>query len=833
MEKMPLDRLRLRFPDELEQEFLEDYFRKSLFQLRLGIVVGAALYALFGLLDVWIFPDVKTKTWFVRYAVVLPACIAVLLFSRSGLFKRYMQVTVFFLILVAGAGINAMMVIVQSPVNYFHFAGLLLVIMYSYTFSKLRFLYTSLASWLIVAMYEIAAIGIRDTPLTVFLNDNFFYIAANLIGMFSSYHRELYIRKDFYQSRMMQVLEKEKHLLEKAQLHETVEKAIKSLRESEEKFRTLAETAAMGIFIHQGGNFLYANRAAEVIGGYTVEEYLSMNFLSLVHPDFLELVKMRAGERLIGKSDVPTQYEFKIVRKNGEERWVLMTGGITDYAGTPAVIGTIVDISARKQAEEQRYQMSLLVESSSDFIGMSSLDGHVLFINSAGRKMVGLNDGDDVKKTTLFDYFPEEDIPALREKLLPNDAWRGEFRLKNQKTGLPIPVDLYGFSVTDEKTGRPMALAAVIRDITDLKLAREERERYYQQLQRATQSLRESEARFRTLAETTTASIVIHRGGHFLYTNPAVQKRTGYTHADFLNMEFWEIVHPDFRDLVRERGRARMQGTEEPTDYEFKIVTKEGEARWVNATVGIVDFEGSPAILATLFDITDRKRAEEEKVRLYEDRIAEEKRHLLEKEKILMDLHDGIGGITTNISILSELGQKAADLAAVNKTLATISRLSREGISEIRGFMHSLDTKDLNWRTLAAELRNQGTSMLEPHNIVFVLKSVVHDGNEQPGSLLWVSLFKIYKEALTNVIKHSRARTVNVALDVSSSTLHLTVEDDGIGWNAHRGNGRGLSNMRRRAEEIGGALTVRSEPVTRVCVEIPLPIKYPESGMEL
>ncbi len=834
MEKIPLDRLRLRFPDELEQEFLDEYYRKSLTQLRLGIIVGAALYALFGLLDVWIFPDVKTKTWFVRYAVVLPACITVLLFSLSPIFKKYMQITVFLLILVAGAGINAMMVIVQSPVNYFHFAGLLLVIMYSYTFSKLQFLYTCLASWLVVVMYEIAALGIQNTPLIVFLNDNFFYVAANLIGMFSSYHRELYIRKDFYQGRMMQALENEKHLLEKTQLHETVGKAIKSLRESEEKFRTLAETAAVGIFIHQGGKFLYANRAAEVIGGYTVDEYLTMDFLSLVHPDYLDLVKARARDRLGGKGDVPAQYEFKLVRKDGRERWVLMTAGITDFAGAPAVIGTIIDITARKQAEEERYRMVLLVENSSDFIGMSTLEGSVLFINSAGRKLVGLSNTDDVKKTTLFDYFLLEDLPALREKLLPNIAWRGEFRLKHQKTGLPIPVDLYGFDVNDEKTGQPIARAAVIRDITDLKLAREERERYYQQLQIATQSLRESEARFRTLAETTTASIVIHRGGRFLYSNPAVQKRTGYTHAEFLNMEFWEIVHPDFRDLVRERGRARMQGgTDEPTDYEFKILTKKGESRWVNATAGIIEFEGSSAIIATLFDITDRKRAEEEKLRLFEERIAEEKRHLLEKEKILMDLHDGIGGITTNISILSELGQKAASLEAVNKTLGTISRLSREGISEIRSFMHSLDSRDLNWRTLAAELRNQGTSMLEPHNIAFTLESTVNDGSELPGSLLWVNLFKIYKEALTNVIKHSKAGAVRVAFEVSSRALGLTVEDNGIGWNSHRSNGRGLSNMRRRAEEIGGTMAVQSNQGTRVRVEIPLPIKYPERGMEL
>ncbi len=712
MKKIPLDRFRLRFSGELEQEFLEDYFQKSFNQLRFGIILGAMLYAMFGLLDIWIFPDVKTKTWFVRYAVVLPACIAVLLFSLTPQFKKYMQVAVFLLVLVAGAGINAMMVIVQSPVNYFHFAGLLLVIMYSYTFSKLRFLYTTLASWLIVAMYEVAALVIRDTPLPVFLNDNFFYIAANLIGMFSSYHREFYIRKDFYQSRTMQVLEKEKHLLEKEQLHETVDNAIKSLRESEEKFRTLAETAAMAIFIHQGGNLLYANRAGEVIGGYTVDEYLGMNFLNIVHPDYVDLVRTRARERLDGGGP-PPQYEFKIVRKDGQERWVLMTAGITKYEDKPAVIGTLIDITARKQAEE-------------------------------------------------------------------------------------------------------------------------ERERYYQQLQKATQSLKESEARFRILAETTAASIVIHRGGRLLYTNPTVQKLTGYTHEEFLNMDFWEIVHPAFRDLVRERGRTRLHGTEHPSDYEFQIVTKQGEARWVNTTAGIIEYEGSPAIIATLFDITDRKRAEEEKVKLYEERIAEEKRHLLEKEKILMDLHDGIGGITTNISILSELGQKAADLADVKKTLATISRLSREGISEIRSFMHSLDTRELSWRTLAAELRNQGTNMLEPHGIAFDMESAVaDDGHEQPGSLLWVNLFKIYKEALTNVVKHSKADAVKVVLKVFQRVLLLTVDDNGIGWEVNRGNGRGLSNMKRRAEEIGGTLTVSSGQGSKVRVDIRLPIKYPERGIEL
>jgi hypothetical protein len=69
------------------------------------------------------------------------------------------------------------------------------------------------------------------------------------------------------------------------------------------------------------------------------------------------MIKARAQERLAGNA-APPQYEFKIIRKDGEHRWVLMTAGITTYEGKPAVIGTIIDISARKRAEEERERFS-------------------------------------------------------------------------------------------------------------------------------------------------------------------------------------------------------------------------------------------------------------------------------------------------------------------------------------------------------------------------------------------------------------------------------------------------------------------------------------------
>jgi PAS domain S-box-containing protein len=497
--------------------------------------------------------------------------------------------------------------------------------------------------------------------------------------------------------------------IENARLYEEAKRSKASFLESESKFRTLADTASIAIFIHQGGKFLYANHAAEIIGGYTVEEYLSMDFLSIAHPDYLDTVKARAGERVAGQP--PIQYEFRIVRKDGKERWVLMTAGITEYEGRTAVIGTLVDITARKQAEE-------------------------------------------------------------------------------------------------------------------------ETERLFRELEKATRSLKESEAKFRTLAETTTAGIFIHRGGKFLYANTAGEHLTGYKQDEFLSMDFWDIVHPDYQELARERGQARLAGAKLPQEYEFRIVTKNGGQRWVNLTAGIIEYQGSPAILATLFDITARKRAEEEKEKFYEEsvkqyqkRIEEEKRYRIEKEKILMDLHDGIGGITTNISILAELAQKTSSLPEIKKTVSIISRLSKEGISEIRGFMHSLDNTDLNWRTLAVELRNQGTNMVEPHAITFALETSIDETHEQPSSLLWVNLFKIYKEALTNVIKHSRAGNVKAKLQINGERLLLLIEDDGVGLGEGR-HGRGLANMRTRAEELGGRVTILSSSGTQVRVELPLPVKY-------
>jgi signal transduction histidine kinase len=193
-------------------------------------------------------------------------------------------------------------------------------------------------------------------------------------------------------------------------------------------------------------------------------------------------------------------------------------------------------------------------------------------------------------------------------------------------------------------------------------------------------------------------------------------------------------------------------------------------------------------------------------------------------QKVLMDIHDGIGGITTNIYLLSELTQKATDPADVRKAVATISGLSREGMGEIRSLMYSLDREDMTWHSLSAEIRSQGMKMVEPHAIAFEMTAEIADVVSKPGSLLCLSLFRIYRETLMNVIKHSRAKKVSVDLRVSRQLLLLAIRDDGVGLDVPSlsAKGRGIVFMKARAAEIGGKVTLTSDRGACVTVEVPL-----------
>jgi signal transduction histidine kinase len=205
--------------------------------------------------------------------------------------------------------------------------------------------------------------------------------------------------------------------------------------------------------------------------------------------------------------------------------------------------------------------------------------------------------------------------------------------------------------------------------------------------------------------------------------------------------------------------------------------------------------------------------------------LAEEKKHLEEKEKILRDLHDGIGGIMTNISLLSEIASKSPSGPEKEKPLITIADLSRDGLAEIRTIMYSLDSDNLTWHGLVSDFRSFGAKMIEPNGMGFEMQTILPDDGKRPGSLIYLNLLRIYKESLTNIIKHSGAKQVQVRVEIGAEKIALRIEDDGVGLKADcRKPGGGLSHMETRAKDIEGKIGIRSLPGmgTRVEVEVAL-----------
>lgn len=153
---------------------------------------------------------------------------------------------------------------------------------------------------------------------------------------------------------------REPHVLAVMQDITERKRAEEALRESEEKFRSLAEQLPNMIFINRGGRVVYANKKCEEIMGYTREEFYAddFDFLSLTAPEYVELVKANYARHMRGEEVPP--YEYALVTKDGKRIAAILSTKLIDYEGEKSILGIITDITERKQIEAQMRQQERL-----------------------------------------------------------------------------------------------------------------------------------------------------------------------------------------------------------------------------------------------------------------------------------------------------------------------------------------------------------------------------------------------------------------------------------------------------------------------------------------
>lgn len=204
-----------------------------------------------------------------------------------------------------------------------------------------------------------------------------------------------------------------------------------TLRESEEMFRTLAERSLAGIYVVQDGKFKIINHNAASSADYQVKELIGKSSEILIYPDDLGEVKENARAMLRDQRTVP--YEFRVVTRRGEIRWVMETVTAISYEGRPAILGNSMSIGDRKLAEESlkesRQRLSNIIDFLPDATFAIDKAGEVIIWNRAMEEISGVK-ADDILGKGNFEYalpFYGDRRPLLIDLVLkPNKRFEDE-----------------------------------------------------------------------------------------------------------------------------------------------------------------------------------------------------------------------------------------------------------------------------------------------------------------------------------------------------------------------------------------------------------------------
>jgi len=261
------------------------------------------------------------------------------------------------------------------------------------------------------------------------------------------------------------------------------------------------------------------------------------------------------------------------------------------------------ELKERKKAEEAqregdgRYQS--LVENASDIIFKTDNTGHFTFGNQAAQRITGY------KAEELNGMHYSAIVrPDMCDEIIKFFGRQFVKRIQNTYSEYPI-ITKDGHEVWFGQNtqlivedGNVTGFQVISRDITDRK--------------RAEEALRKSEERYKSLVENANETIMVIQDGMIKFVNSIASEAFGYSEQEFLSIPVFELVHPEDRDAVIQRYLQKINGDSKPTRYIYRGIHKSGQTQWIEIGSALIDWEGKPATLNLITNITERKQAEKQ-----------------------------------------------------------------------------------------------------------------------------------------------------------------------------------------------------------------------------
>jgi len=597
-------------------------------------------------------------------------------------------------------------------------------------------------------------------------------------------------------------------------------RAEEAVWESEERFRRVVEHIGDALLVEDmAGCLVFANDQFVSLFGLGGEDLRNIRLEDYVAPEYRDELRDRHNRRMRGEA-VPTHFEYEGIRHDGARLWLEVdVVPIRDQAGK--LVGaqsTIRDVTERKRTlealheNEERYRH--LVDSSNDWVWEVDADDVYTYAGPQCRDLLGYEPTELIGKKP-FDLMPPDEAIRVASVFNAIAARREAFRrVENtnlHKDGHRVVLETNGVPIID-KHGRLCGYRGMDRDITDRK--------------QAEQALRESEQRFRLVANTAPVMIWMSSIDKLCtYFNQPWLDFTGRPLEAQLGDAWAEGVHPEDRQACLDTY-TRSFDRRQTFQMQYRLQRHDGEYRWV-FDLGVPRFapDGSfEGYIGSCIDVTERKLAEEALAGMGRRLI---EAHEEERTWIARELHDDINQRLALLSIeLERWNQQLLEMPTeFHDHIQHACQRLADITEDIQALSHRLHSSKLEYLGLAAaansfckELSKQQKVEIEFHH------------SDLPNTIpkeISLCLFRVLQEGLQNAVKHSGSRSFKVELRGTSQEIRLIVSDAGVGFDwldAMNRHGLGLISMRERLQLVKGEFFIESEPGRGTTIHARVPL---------
>jgi PAS domain S-box-containing protein len=529
---------------------------------------------------------------------------------------------------------------------------------------------------------------------------------------------------------------------------------------------------------------------------------------------------------------------------NGEKRFFhSMVVPILEDGRIRGILGVNVDITRRKRDEEALRQARdeleqrvgertaelaasnealrrseelhrKLVETSPHALIMADLEGRITFASRQGAELHGCEQVEELLGRCAVELIIPEDHQKFHDHLrhlLQNGGPREAEYTAIRKNGTRVAIEASGVTIPDP-SGKPVAVMAILRDITERRRAEEAQRQSYEEL--------------RTIYEGMSEGLVIvdARTKQILRVNAALCRMLGYTEEELLAMPITGIHPAEQTALTLQRIGERANGTLQE-HRNAVMLRKDGSTFYADVMGNPLTYGGRLCVLGLFRDITERRQA-----RAAAERERQTLKHLLqssdrERQLIAYEIHDGLAqqlaGAIMQLQTYDHLKNTNSKDAA--KAFDAGMTMLRQGHFEARRMISGVRPPILDEEGIVAavaHLVNEQRQVGPP----ITFQSEVAFGRLVP--ILENAIYRIVQEALANAGKHSRSPRIRLELVQVGDALRIKVQDWGVGFDPESvGEDRfGLSGIRERTRLLGGSVRIETAPGQGTCLTVELPL---------